>query len=440
MDSSPTRTTYAVWEITLACNLRCIHCGSRAGKARPNELSTAEALGLVHQLADIGVREVSLIGGEAFLRKDWLEIAAEIKRCGMRLAMTTGGYGLNEKMTTKMAEVGFDTVSVSVDGLESVHNSLRGRSKSWQWCFKAIEALRAVGIRAAANTQLNRKSVPQLPQLYERLRDAGVEAWQTQLTVPMGNAADRPELLLQPAELLELFPLLHYLYLRGQDEGLYMYPGNNLGYFGPYERRLRSHPKIEDDLAFWSGCQGGVRTLGIEANGTIKADPSLPTDDFAGGNIRDKSLREIVYEAEELRINDEHSLEHLWGFCQTCEFAEICRGGETWTPHVFFDRSGNNPYCHHRALHHAARGLEERLSLRERAAGVPFDNGIFQIRVRPLEAPGRDHVRLDEVQWPESWLAEEPGLVERLVGERDRSIEVWERTRIGASPLTATAV
>ncbi|NVB81718.1 MAG: heme biosynthesis protein, partial [Kofleriaceae bacterium] len=43
----------AVWEITLACDLACGHCGSRAGRARPDELSTAEALSLVDQLADL---------------------------------------------------------------------------------------------------------------------------------------------------------------------------------------------------------------------------------------------------------------------------------------------------------------------------------------------------------------------------------------------------
>ena len=69
------RSTYAVWEITLKCNLACIHCGSRAGPGRENELSTAEALDLVRQLDEVGIREVSLIGGEAFLRPDWLEIA-----------------------------------------------------------------------------------------------------------------------------------------------------------------------------------------------------------------------------------------------------------------------------------------------------------------------------------------------------------------------------
>src|SRR4051812_43782865 len=60
-----------VWEITLRCDLACRHCGSRAGPARPDELSTAECLDLVRQLAELGTREIALIGGEAYLREDW---------------------------------------------------------------------------------------------------------------------------------------------------------------------------------------------------------------------------------------------------------------------------------------------------------------------------------------------------------------------------------
>src|ERR1700745_4376755 len=71
---------HVVWEITLACNLKCGHCGSRAGKRRANELSTAECLDVVRQLAAAGTREITLIGGEAYLRRDWLEIAAENAR------------------------------------------------------------------------------------------------------------------------------------------------------------------------------------------------------------------------------------------------------------------------------------------------------------------------------------------------------------------------
>src|SRR5688500_7094210 len=51
------RPIYAVWEITLACDLACRHCGSRAGKDRPDELTTEECLDLVDQMAELGVQE-----------------------------------------------------------------------------------------------------------------------------------------------------------------------------------------------------------------------------------------------------------------------------------------------------------------------------------------------------------------------------------------------
>ena len=66
----------AVWEITLRCDLACRHCGSRAGHGRPDELTTAECLDVVRQLAELGTREVAIIGGEAYLRDDWLDILA----------------------------------------------------------------------------------------------------------------------------------------------------------------------------------------------------------------------------------------------------------------------------------------------------------------------------------------------------------------------------
>ena len=44
------RPAYAVWELTLKCDLACAHCGSRAGRTRPEELDTAECMDLVAQM------------------------------------------------------------------------------------------------------------------------------------------------------------------------------------------------------------------------------------------------------------------------------------------------------------------------------------------------------------------------------------------------------
>src|SRR5690349_1671056 len=88
---------YAVWEITLACDLACRHCGSRAGRERPDELDTAQALDLVKQMAELGVKEVTLIGGEAYLRDDWVQIASAVRDHGMKCGITTGGRGFTKE-------------------------------------------------------------------------------------------------------------------------------------------------------------------------------------------------------------------------------------------------------------------------------------------------------------------------------------------------------
>lgn len=401
------RITYAVWEITLKCNLACQHCGSRAGQARQQELTTAEALDLVHQMAAVGIKEVTLIGGEAFLRPDWLQIARAITDAGMRCGMTTGGFGVSQQMANEMKAAGINAVSVSLDGLEATHDRLRGRKGSWQSAFQTMSHLHQAGIPFGCNTQINRLSAPELPHIYEAIKAAGVFAWQIQLTVPMGHAADNAEILLQPYELIDLYPMLARIARRSHREGIKIHAGNNIGYYGPYERLLRGG----DPWSFWQGCNAGLLAIGIEADGSIKGCPSLPSAAYTGGNVRDRPLHNIISETEELRFNigagTSEGTAHLWGFCKSCEFAELCRGGCSWTAHVFFDRRGNNPYCHHRALSQQQNQMRERLVIKRQAAGNPFDNGEFSILQEPIDLPLPEtdplHFTANSVQWPENW-------------------------------------
>jgi radical SAM protein with 4Fe4S-binding SPASM domain len=386
----PLRYVYAVWELTLQCNLGCVHCGSRAAAPRADELSTAEALDLVRQMAASGITEVTLIGGEAYLRADWLTIVHAIRASGMNCTLTTGGYGISAATAEKMRDAGLQQVSVSIDGTRETHDLLRGKPGSHAACFATLANLSRAGIPISCNSQINRLSAPDLPLIYADILAAGCRAWQLALTVPMGRAADRPEILLQPSELLDLFPLLNELATWAKRDGLLFYPGNNIGYYGPYERHLRS---TQGANAIWEGCQAGMNTVGIEANGAIKGCPSLPTSAYVGGNIRETPLSQIL-NAAELTFNAHQgsptSATHLWGFCKTCDYAQLCRGGCTWTAHVFFGQRGNNPYCHHRALVHDRQGLRERLTLETPATGKPFDHGKFAITLESAHQPWPD--------------------------------------------------
>jgi radical SAM protein with 4Fe4S-binding SPASM domain len=374
------RPLYAVWEITLQCDLACRHCGSRAAQARPDELSTAECLQLVRQMAELGVREVTIIGGEAYLRPDWLDIVRAIRAHGMECTMTSGGRGLDAERCRAAADAGLQSVSVSLDGVRATHDRLRGVKGSFDAARAALGHLRAAGIRVSVNTQINRLSMPELPEVLETAIAAGVHSWQLQLTVAMGRAADEPEVLLQPYDLLALFPLLDRLKTRCDEARVRLWPGNNLGYFGPYESRLRGGlPR-----GHLASCGAGRVTLGIEADGSLKGCPSLPSEAWTAGNIRDASLVEVWERGLPMRYTRDRTVKDLWGFCASCYYADACRAGCTWTSSVLFGRPGNNPYCHHRALELARVGKRERVVRTAEAPGQPFDHAQFDLVVEDI--------------------------------------------------------
>ena len=379
------RPDYVVWELTLACDQPCTHCGSRAGEARARELTTVEALDVVRQLGALRTREIALIGGEAYLHPGFLEVLDAIRAEKIRATMVTGGRGVTASLAAAMADRGVFSVSVSVDGLRETHDLLRAARGSFDAANAALAHFAAAGITITANTNVNRLNASELEELYGHLRSRGITAWQVQLTAPLGRAADRPELIVQPWQLLDIVPRIAELKRRAYEDGVLLMPGNNLGYFGPEEALLRS---VEPDGGdHYHGCVAGRWLLGIESDGAVKGCPSLQTRHYVGGHVRERSIAEVWSDAPQLAFTRRRSPSELWGFCKTCPFAETCLGGCTFTAQALLGRRGNNPYCHFRARSLAARGVRERLVARESAPGEPFDNGRFDLIEERLDAP-----------------------------------------------------
>ena len=386
---------YAVWELTMRCDHACSHCGSRAGKARPNELSTEEVLEVADALARLECREVTLIGGEAYLRPDIFRIIAHLKGLGLRVTMQTGGRGVTPFLARRLRDAGLAAIGVSVDGPEDVHDTVRNSKGSFQAAIAALHAAREAGLPTTVNTQINRLSHDRLRETLELLRPTGLRAWRIQITVPMGRAADHPEWILEPWQVVELIDRFAALQLEIAEEAqaagldprrmLDLQLGNNVGYYGPHEILLRSRPGR--NASYWSGCQAGRYTLGIESDGTVKGCPSLPTAPYVGGNVRDLSLADIWHNTPELQFVRTRTTDELWGFCATCVYGDVCRAGCSFTAHCTLGKRGNNPFCYHRAMTLQRQGIRERLVRREAPPGNPYDFGLFEIVEEPYEAP-----------------------------------------------------
>jgi radical SAM protein with 4Fe4S-binding SPASM domain len=381
-DLDQPRPVYVVWEITLRCDHACAHCGSRAGPVRDDELTTAELLEVADSLIRMGTREVTLIGGEAYLRSDVYELVEHLAKAGVRVTMQTGGRGLTAERAKRLRDAGLQAIGVSLDGSAAVHDTLRASEGSHDAALRAIEHGRAAGLIVSSNTQINRLNLPELRTIAAELEAAGVSVWRPHLTVPMGRAADRPEWLIQPYMVLEILDTLAAIQAevdaRPVPSRFRITLGNNLGYYGPHESKLRSRPGRRD--RFFSGCQAGKYVMGIESDGVIKGCPSLPTAPYTGGNVRDMTLERIWNETEELAFTRNRTTDELWGRCAGCYYADVCRGGCSFTVHTTLGRRGNNPFCYYRADGLRKAGIREVLVHAEQAPGDPYDFGRFELR------------------------------------------------------------
>ncbi|SIS83361.1 GDL motif peptide-associated radical SAM/SPASM maturase [Insolitispirillum peregrinum] len=373
---------HVVWEITLACDQKCLHCGSRAGHRRQDELSTDECLEVIRTLAGMGTREVTLIGGEAYMRKDWTTLIRAITDHGMICSIQSGGRTLTRERLQAAIDAGLRGIGVSLDGLAPLHDRLRNVPGSFELGSAALVRAKEAGLKISVNTQIGAETLADLPALMEHVLALGASHWQIQLTVAMGNAVDNPELLLQPWQLAEVMPVLADLYRKGLDQGLLMTVGNNIGYFGPYEALWRG---FGDERIHWAGCGAGRTVMALEADGTVKGCPSLATQGFSGGSVRDHSLPELWQTSPEIHFGRLRSVADLWGFCRTCYYNDTCRAGCTWTAHSLFGKPGNNPYCHHRVLTLQQQGLRERIVKVKDAPPESFAIGQFDLLLERID-------------------------------------------------------
>jgi len=328
-----------VWEITFACNMRCLHCGTAAGKIRPDELTTDEALKLIDELCELGAVDVTLSGGEPLLRKDWPQLAERLHQGGARPYIITNGYAVNEEIVDQFAKVRFYNIGFSLDGPEKTHNYIRQREDSFD---RVVNSLRLCAEhpdikKFCALSQVSNINLDELDEIRNLLVDIGVPQWRIQMTTCTGRMAEHSNLVMS----MDNFPrFIDKVLELKQDKEIEIDVGENIGYYGCKGTQLW------DDSPYF-GCFAGTRVLGIESNGDIKGCLSMP-EQFVEGNVRDSSLTEIWNNPDNFSYNRKFTRESASGFCRECKYLPLCRAGCTTTAVGASGERGNNPYCIYR--------------------------------------------------------------------------------------------
>ncbi len=327
-------------ELTLACNMRCEHCGSSAGRPRPNELSVQEFDNLFADLRRLGGYEVCLLGGEPFVRSDWFDVARAADRQGLRLVFITNGYVVDGHLLARLKRLrNLDRIGVSIDGATpGTHDAIRRRPGSFEKAWQAAKMFRDEGIETGVITTVTKHNLAELPKMAEILLDQDM-SWQIQMATPEGARFDR-SFMLSPREFYWVGAFISKLRNTLPVERLPVAGSHDIGYNSSVLSRY-------SELPGWDGCAAGLYTLGILSDGRVKGCLSMH-DAFIEDSIRNRSLIEIWNDPQLFARNRHFDPQQLTGACKSCPFGATCRAG---CANVGFTVTGdtfNNPYCFYR--------------------------------------------------------------------------------------------
>ena len=338
-----------VWNVTRACNLRCIHCYAQAvERSRERELSREQGLALIDDLADFGVPVVLFSGGEPLVRPDLVELARHAVGKGMRAVISTNGTLISRQKAEELKEIGLSYVGVSLDGMEAVNDRFRGMRGAFRKALDGIKNCQAVGLKVGLRFTINRMNAQEIPKIFDLLERLEIPRVCFYHLVYSGRGSTLVEEDLNHDETRRVVDLImdrtRDLYERGIQKEVLTVDNHADGAY-LYLRMMReSNPRAPDVLELLKMNEGNNSGRGI---GCISWDGSVHADQFwrhlSFGNILERPFSQIWTDlTNPMMAGLKDKKKHVRGRCATCRWLDICGGnfrvraeavtGDVWAP------------------------------------------------------------------------------------------------------------
>jgi len=190
-----------VWDFTHSCNLNCKHCYSDSGAVKEEELSTAQALDVVDQLADAGVTALAFSGGEPLSRRDFFDVARHAVNRGLYVSVATNGTLLTKDNVKKLKKTGVHYVEVSLDGATAVtHDTFRGVEGAFEKAVAGIRNAVEEDLCACIASTATKSNIAEFPAIIDLAEEIGAERFTYFNFIPTGRGKAHYDQDLAPEE------------------------------------------------------------------------------------------------------------------------------------------------------------------------------------------------------------------------------------------------
>ncbi|GAB4387074.1 heme d1 biosynthesis radical SAM protein NirJ [Albidovulum sp.] len=324
-----------IWNLTRRCNLKCRHCYTVSADVDfPGELTPGQARATLEDIGRFGVPALILSGGEPLLRQDLFELARRARQLVRVLALSTNGTAVIGERADRVAEIGFDYVGISIDGIGAVNDRFRGVIGAYEQALAGVRSCKRRGIKVGLRFTLTEDNADQLPDLLRLCDDEGVDKFYLSHLVYAGRGnknrgedADHArtrramDLLIARAEAshrgaapLEI--------VTGNNDADAVYFLNWAAARFPPDRvaHMRAH------LEAWGGNSSGLGVANIDTQGDVH--PDTYWSEYTIGSVKRTPFSELWTGADPMLAELRRRPRPLKGRCGLCRHQAIC-GGNT---------------------------------------------------------------------------------------------------------------
>ncbi len=296
------------WELTYACNLRCVHCLSSSGRRDPQELSTAEAQALIDELRALGVFYVNIGGGEPTMRSDFWQLVRYATDHQVGVKFSTNGSRIDATAAKELADADYVDVQISLDGVDADSNDAVRGTGSHETAVTAMDQLLKAGVMGfKISVVVTRHNVDQLDEFEALAAHYRAQLRLTRLR-PAGRGTRSWHQLHPSAEQQQ--HLYRWLITRP-----HVLTGDSFFHLSA----------LGEPLPGLNLCGAGRVVCLIDPLGDVYACPFVMHDDFRAGSVREPGGFTTVWRQsplfEELRRPSSA------GACASCGQYDACRGG-----------------------------------------------------------------------------------------------------------------
>lgn len=334
--------SHPAWEVTSACNLKCIHCHASGGQRADDEMDTKEAKQFIRDLAGVSdFRMLVYTGGEPLVRQDIFELMEYSNSVGFKNVIATNGTLIDDRVAQELKKVGLVGAAVSLDAPNpEIHDFVRNSSRAYELAMRGIRAINKAGILLQINVtamEHNFNLLGEIIDVADQLRASIMLMYQL---VPVGRGQGIEDMTL---DLDQNEKLLTFLAEKQKTAHTIVEPVAGPQYW-PYlleKNGMTSDIAISFAEKLFHGCSAGRGFVYIKPNGDVWPCPFVPVN---CGNVKQSSFLKIWSDSQVFKnLRDREKLLH--GKCGDCRYNSICGGCRGRSMAISGDYLAEDPSC-----------------------------------------------------------------------------------------------